>query len=295
MTVISGHTHSIFIQSSINQDEEPSSWLFLALCPSMPHPETLNFTRKASSCTLARLLYQIQLGHRVHRPCCSPPEVVKPLSLCSMTRCSCSLSPAGKPPLMPGTHHACIGYLRNNWPKGILPNRAGSKYPVRGTQNRYKALKSLKSKQLNWTSTNFFLETKGRSKKNGWDHMYNIQRTGAQICQVQTGEALQCKARPGRWMNTLNELGVTGTHILNLRQYSGPNLRSPMNCMSLGRTALTQATPVLDLTSQNWIVINLHSNYTTRVAGSAQHPYSVITIAGKNECRKSLIKDIKVL
>lgn len=78
MTVISGHTHSIWIQSSINQDEEGSSWLFLALCP-------LNFNRKASSCTLAHLLYQIQLGHTVHRPCSSPPEVVKPLSLCSTT------------------------------------------------------------------------------------------------------------------------------------------------------------------------------------------------------------------
>lgn len=204
--------------------------------------------------------------------------------------------------MVPGPYRVCIKYLGNKWPKEILPSRASSKHPQTEEHktdtkpsNHWKVNSWIEHPQV------LFLETKGRRMDESICTTYR-QRTEALICQVQTGKALEFKACPSRWMNTLNELCVTWMHILNLRQYSVPHLGSPINCTFLGCTALTQVISVLELE-----VLELNSHKPTQQLhkegrrethgpeGSARHQYSVIITAGKSGCRKSLIKDIKVL
>lgn len=65
-------------------------------------------------------------------------------------------------------------------------------------------------------------------------------RTGVPTSNKRPG----VKAPPRRWMKTLGGLCVTLMHILNLTRL-GAQRGTPINCMPLGHTALTQVTAVL--------------------------------------------------
>lgn len=182
------HTPPISIQSSINQDEEPSA---PAAHPSQPQPETLNLNHKASLCTTCPP-HQVQLSHPLPRARSSPSAVPSSSSYvlhkARADRSSCPLPPAR-------SLEGCLAHATSAASSGVtglrgeLPSRAGSDISQTATHKPDTKPPS-HWRVESWTFTSLFWQLREGATRADEEHV------DTRRCQVQTGEALELQAGP---------------------------------------------------------------------------------------------------
>lgn len=181
------HTPPISIQSSINQDEEPSA---PAAHPSQPQPETLNLNHKASLRTTCPP-YQVQLSHPLPRAALPHLQYPPPQATCCTRHALTALL----------VHCHQQGASRDAWHtpsaassgvtglRGELPSRAGSDISQTATHKPDTKPPS-HWRVKSWTFTSLFWQLREGATRADEEHV------DTRRCQVQTGEAPELQAGP---------------------------------------------------------------------------------------------------